>query len=704
MMFMAILFSCLTLLFSYILGKSLKKIFFQTMPDFCTSVLGFFAFLGLFQLISFWVVKSQLSTEILIISIGILMLGILILAVISRASLMPTKIDCLGFLFGLSFCIIYFCFALNQTLGEKPFDSVFYLSMVMENSFSPTIGKFLPFSGRVINDFNVLYDFQSYYHFHSMLTKVARDTFFSSVETMTPFYFWNASFLYYYCLGLTTFNAITLFVKKKKVLPILAIVLFVMVLFTNYFNIAFAYYGNTLKTLAAANILLCIYLMFKYKAYSILWLLTFLFGGLIACSSSGFFMSVFLYVALLFALIFNNIKNGKIYFGLSVAALPIAIMASIYFQYGGLITPSPTLSLLVLVAYVIFVLFCFSLRFFKKKGMTALLSLGKGIFYAILIGLIGISVLFQGKMESGYFYFFLPHSRGDMTLDYFTFNNFQGIVRNLLIYGLFIWAFINLKNKDKGFKSVILILLVLFLNPLVCPAVFTLMTNVVYCRAFELLINPVVIVLFMSYIFSSDLKIQGFDQILAGCIAIVSLFFVFTNVTKLYTSYLKPSITYDPIARVTTGESEIYDFLNKEFDELEEKPLVISQDIALKGYVRNLELVFDANDYRSAPIYEDHSIPAPSELMNIFFPRDYFKQEIWNTEPDYSQACPLVKSNEVDYLVMSQKVTIDDDGDGTYAPFWLSVRACSKEIFKNDEYVVLKYVDWAAENARGDAQ
>lgn len=693
MLMISVLYFLIILLESYLLGKIIKKLFFKTNRIALGTPLGFFMLLGLFQLAVFPVVYFKLDAGILGYWLIILLMAIPIAAVVMRVRLLPSKSEWAAIVIGLGICLLFGYSASRQTLGAESFDTVFYLSTTLHNSTANVLGDYFGYSGLEIPQVSMLYDYQGIYHFYAQFLKFTKFMFSYTYE-LTPVYIWTASLTYFYILSSTLLNCIHLLLKKNGIFVKSCAFLFCLVLFSSYYNTTFAFYGNTMKTLAVTN-LICILYCWMVKKDCSIFLMFSSFCSLIACSSSGLFQGIFIYIGLMFAAGTIPLRKSKDYFWLGLACIPLFTYGIILINADVLLVLPALVKKVLPIVYLIFLAILFCLRFLsasviKKLFLSALAILTCGLFL--------LSFLIRSQVDGGFGYFFTQFSTFDMTLNYFSFTTPVEILRNLTIYILLLGGLIFAGKKSR-LRMFILSILLIFMNPLTAPAIFKFLTNVVYGRCFEVIINPMILAWCWSMIINKGLKnlpeivlsvFQGGLGIIGVSLCMISLF---TPYNKLF----NPDDDFDAVARVNKDQMDLYKAISDIVDTLPEKPAVLSQDYELKAYVENLYLTLSVTDLFSAEVYDDERGEAPSELLNIFYPRDYPGQKAWDNEPDYSRACPAIEANNVDYIVMSKDVQIDR-GDGIIEPLWLHIRSCAKELYSNDSYVFLKKVNWAEEN------
>ena len=297
------------LISSYITGRLTKHLFFKNDKDNTWLGFGFFTFLGILQPILYLFVLLSLPTKFMLIAFMLLPLILLIISIYLKVNLYPSKNDIYASIIGIIILTIGLIRIQSYTLGEAYFDSTFYLSMVNENSIKPIYGRMNFYSGEIHSLFDQYefssyrYDFTSFYALFSMLLKLVRNLNISEV-LQTPIYFYSSTITFLYFFGVTLYTVSKQFLNKKTYTLLLVIIS--SFLFFKYYNYAFAFIGNSYRVIAISYVLLLIYDFFHTKEKSTLLLIGILLSGLIAVSSSGAFISLFILVSLIVYLIFKN--------------------------------------------------------------------------------------------------------------------------------------------------------------------------------------------------------------------------------------------------------------------------------------------------------------------------------------------------------------------------------------------------------------
>ena len=153
------------LLLAYCLGMSLIKNLHINLNGILAIPLGFFSLLGLNQFFIYFFIVLKLPSiyfflNYLLLSIVILVLGMRHIKwnLPSRKTILITTLMFIYVLF-----MVYQ--SSHRTLGSNGFDTVHYLSMVMEGANQGFFSYVQYDNGLSTSGVNVQYDFQSYYYF-----------------------------------------------------------------------------------------------------------------------------------------------------------------------------------------------------------------------------------------------------------------------------------------------------------------------------------------------------------------------------------------------------------------------------------------------------------------------------------------------------------------------------------------------------------
>lgn len=658
---------------SFITGRLISQLFFKSNNHNTFLGVGFFAFLGILQPIIYVFSLFGLPTKFMLISLLIVPLIILFLCFYLKVNLYPSKNDMIASLIGLLIIIIGLIRIQTYTLGETYLDSTFYLSMVNENSIKTVYGRMDFYSG-IVQEVDFTYDFASFYALFSMLLKLVRNLNISE-SLQTPIYFYSSTIVYLYFFGITIYT-----ISKRFLDEYIYKILFIIIssfLFFKYYNYALAFIGNSYRTISVSYILMFIYDFFENNENKILFLVGLLCSGLIAVSSSGGFMSLFILTSLIIYLIFKNYERKTITTSL-YALIPTLLFLNIVILNIN--------KLIGILLFIFIIIYYFFNRFIPERYINNWYLLHKTIVISLFIIMIVSSYFIQKNSIYPYSFFFNDHSAYDMVHDYFSIYH-----KNVFYPTLVVWAFLFLyfftKQRQKDFKIFLIIIIVLFLNPFVTPFIIKFLTNFVFYRAFEIIFNLTTVAIFISAL--NNLNNKTIKYLLCIISILIVIPFSYKQFTNTYANSMIPSEDYNSYYRITNVEVDLYLNVQELLKNENDRVKVLSQIPSTKAYINNIELLYSVFDTRTSDHYADIKQDAPNELINIFFLREYIGQEIYSTPPKYELMNNLLLEYDVEYLIMSKDQMIENE-EGNFMPLYLNIRAIADVIYENDKYVFMK--------------
>lgn len=633
--------------------------------------LGFFIILGVFQILTYFFVLFEVNTKLVLGSLLLIMLISICSPLIFKTSIELRKEDYIKLIIIMIAVITFSYIASYYGLGEKS-DSVFYLSMVNENSVLESLGN-IGFRGTE-TQINPMYAYQSFYHIFSMLIKLSRQFIYFKISPIY-IYYWGAQILFYFVL----FDIIVTFgyyFFKNKLIFLLVFIAMSLYLCSLEGFIYLAFIGNQWRVLCVSILLALIYAYSYSFDDKIFYLIGSLISSLIAVSSSGLYISIFISVGLWFVLVKNNIKSRSLLlYLLSLISLVLFIIIFANHLYGVIFAG------LIIFCYILLLILVLVIPNIIKKFNSI-------IFIACFIFFAGYSLLFRNSLYP-YLYFFEAHKQ-DMCNHYFSFYDLRTFFFNTtwIFYAFLSIIYLSKVKKTSLFGQMFFVVICLFLNPLVMPAVIKFLTDFVYYRSFDILFNIFTIAILLSII------AKNYNTRLINAITIFSassiLLILFNFWSHLSIDDKHTEETFDRLLKLNSNEIEVVEVMQEESNKSLDRPWVVSQMPYLKGYVNKIQLKFGVGDTRNIVKYSDRNLlqPQPSELMNIFIERDFIGQYIFQEMPNYDRACEVLSEEDVSYIII--KTDQFKEQDETWVPIWLDMRACNEVVLKNDEYVVLR--------------
>lgn len=691
---LSILTAAVLLLSGYFYGRIYQKYISLLEGKDCTGI-GVFTIFALFQILTFLMIPLQLNTAIALIALFLFVIAGPLLALILRADIKPQKYHLVAVCSGLLCTIVITIASARLNMNSTYFDTVTYLSEVIESSKASTFGGMTYTSGAELIGVDAVHDFTGYYYLWGMILR-AVSAFFHPAGSLTPVYIWGATFLYSMCLGELIFNSAGTFFKKDQIKGLIFSLLILMPYFTNYYNTTLAFFGNTFRTLAVGWAILLVYYIILKKDASLFLPLTATYFANVCMTSSGFFLNAFITAGLLFILAFRKAKTQKIWSGFVLSCIPTfhyaLILLSVNFAKNYILTVGAVAVITLILLLIVWILRSYLLGF--DRFITILLPIA-------FIGLCGISFLVRNG-DYGYHFFFEQRSKNDMVVNITSHESKRELIRNILFYTMAVCAVIS-RNKAKNFRRFLGILILLFANPLVQPAVSTYMTSLAYVRTFDLFLNPFVLT-YLVFSLYSIITSKVLQTELLVITSFISLILGLMNVMNYYSKSLQfKEVGYDWRLKTSPDTYDLYTYIQTRIADSENKPSVLSQNVDLKGYVTGVFIPFTAEDYRdvlASP--SDHE--NQQDLVKLLYPSlRYTDTNPFESGLDYDKLPQIILDEGADYLVISN-VTSVWNTRGWYDKVYLKMidsGLCTME-YQNDTWALLKInKDYQAESTEG---
>ena len=279
--------------------------------------------------------------------------------------------------------------------------------------------------------------------------------------------------------------------------------------------------------------------------------------------------------------------------------------------------------------------------------------------------------------EYDYFHYFQNHSNYDMIKDYFFIHS--GLVQNVV--NAFRWTGVILliasKSEDKGIKflkSLLLVLLVVFLNPLCVIAVSKLLASNVYYRTFDVVFNPFTEMLFLCLILER-LTHRFVSRMMTFFVCFMVLYahlgsFVSRNAGE-YGFHINRGVL--PKYKISNDTLDVIRALQAEFEQNPDEDLrIISHAEGVRTFIPEAWQFFTA-----------YQIYYPQTRIDQEFfeqARNHYPYETYGYINYYTVADKL-QEYEVDYLIVEYNQN---------AEFNMQVEACCDLLYKNYTYALYK--------------
>ena len=656
----------------------------------CTMV-GVLFILALFQVLVFFMVANNINTSVAYYAIaGILVISPL-LCLLTWSNPLPTWKNLGSLLVGIGICAALVYGSMNLNTNNIYFDSITYLSGVVESSKNELFGHMVFPRGDVLVRVDPFHDYTGYYYFWGMMIRWVVNLF-GFKDIVTPIYIWGATVLYGMVLGMVSVNAASVLFQKKGWLGLIFLLGFMAPYYTNYFNTTLGFFGNTIRTAVIGACVLLAYLILTEKSSSLLFIpLTVAYFAALDVSSSSMFLIAMITAGLFFTMAFFKEKKWTRWAGFLWSLVPLLRMGLAVYMPG----KHPYIPILA-VTFLFPAVFTL-VAWLMRKNILVLDKIFMVLFPIALVGILGISFVWRNS-QYGYSYFFRTSSVDDMTVNMTSHVSNTELIRNIIFYALLALTIVNFKTGKK-FKLFLYVILLLFINPLVAPAVTNLLTLGVYSRVFDLLNNPFTLC-FLLYSFDQLIPIESIAWVV---LALVSAWSAKLGWDTLNTPYSKALTVgkddWNWEAKVTNDSLEMYRYINNAFSTTDFDPLdyekdnrvsILSQDSGLKGYVPGIVMQFSTEDYRSA-LSGDFNKPISEQMIVLMYPDRKYTEDDFGDTGDYSKLGQLFRDSEADYIVLNNTLALWDERGWFYKPYQALVdNGMCENIFMNDSWVVLR--------------
>ncbi len=663
----------LIIIFSYLIGNFILLKFDLDLSKYIKIPLGFFIFLGLLQFLVYFIVYFKIPTFFLYLLIIFLILFLSFLT-IKYVNFKDFKIDKI-YLFAFFYLGIMIIISSQRTLGNNGFDSIYYLNIVIHDASSVTSAYFNYNSGTIIDHLNVTYDYQVFYLFASFFVYLYNQLQVlispSFIKISSHIYIWLFSCLYF-LLNFFVIVSIIDYLKIKNTLMKLFFVLLTLVFFSNqYYNTAFAFFGNTYRTLIVVLVSIDIHYLVNsgYHRNKFI-ILSILSSSLIAVSSSGFFIAFMMIYSFISILLIDNKKDVQ-FIDILILVFPI-IEFAFFFQITWI------LNHFFISIGLLFILFFFYILIKK-------INISKIVFLILIpISIVIISIYLNVNSLINVQSFFTAHSTIDMVWDSFNLLSFKHLFINSIILCSLIYFLIFNKNN---YRKYLWIIIVSFINPISYLFVSKYLASIVYYRSFEIVFNSFTYLLMINYI-SSNIEKFNYSNILKLSIIFILSTLGVQQIQSYYHQSFRPSDDFSPLYKMETNQVDVLNVLNtKRILEDHNSPKVISQIETMVGYVPNIKSVISYGQYRAVNRYDyEHEY---SKLLNIFILREYYNQPIFIEDADYEHTCEYLIEEKVDFVIVDNRQYYIKDGE--FIPLYIRVRDCASEVYKNEKYTLYQF-------------
>lgn len=687
---LSVLITLVFLLAGYFYGCALKKLA-PSLKKVDTTFLGFFTIIALFQLEIFWSVSTTQSTNIAYTFLIVLLFAGPVLCLLLRANILPGWRNLFSLLLGVGITIILCAISKTLTTNNVFFDSITYLSETVESSVAAVFGNMAFPNGVWIDMVDPLHDYQGYYYLFGMIMRYIGNHF--AVEgSLTPIYIWSATMLYGMCIGGLIISSANVLFPRFRIVGVVLGIAILAPYYTNYFNTTLAFFGNTIRPIMTGFAVLVVYLIMKEKEANLFLPLTMIYLALLCATSSGLFISAFITAGLFFYLIFSNESNYKMWMGFSISCFPIFLYALLVLRHG-----MNRIYLYSFVVLVLEIILC-AIIWFLRNHFAIVHKIGKILFPIVVVGLVAVSILVWDT-KYGHALFWETRSLNDMTLNYTSHVDQNELYRNIILYGMLLLMFVN-PRFEKPMKWFLVIVAILFLNPLVQPAISNYLTTHVYSRAFDIIVNPFTIIFLIYNIFNLIPRNKMLSAFL--CFALLIPCGLFSLQVGYKTATVPYSITMVPYeddynweTKVTDNSFDMYTFIEENLANEENRPWILSQDVGLKGYVPNISISFSSTDFRSS-LDNPELFEQNKDIVTLLYPGVRLASDNYFGEGhvDFSRLKNVVHDTNADYLILNNTAAVwNERGWWEKSYYELINGGLCEIIYENPTWVVMKIIN-----------
>ena len=687
----------------YFYGCVFKR-FIEPLENTDGTLFGVLFILAVFQILIFFLVHTDGSTAIAYYALAIILCISPLLCLVTWSNVIPSWKNLGSLVLGIIVSALLVYGSMNLNTNNIYFDSITYLSEVIESSQNEIFAHMVYPGGYLLQRIDPLHDFTGYYYFWGIILRWMKNLF-DLDGILTPIYIWGGTVFYGMLLGNLVINSACVLFKKQAWLGVIFTFAFIAPYYSNYFNTTLAFFGNTVRTVIIGACVLLAYLIIRNTKNSLLFVpLAFCYYAALNVSSSSFFLIAFITAGLFFSLAFAKEKNWVRWAGFIGSLLPLIRMALLVVL--GVSKPYWLVLLISIVIVGILVLVAYLLR-------NNLLLVDKVFIILLPVVFVGLVVLSLVLPNGGYTYgyFFRSSSLDDMTVNMTSHLSTMELIRNIIFYLLFILLLVNFKTERK-FKLFLIFIILLFINPLVEPFIAGHLTAGVYSRSFDILNNPFTLC-FLLFNLDKLIPMKAVSIAVMTVIGLFSLKFGFDTLTTPYSKSLEVGTDdWNWEAKVSNDSYAVYEFINRSFAttafDIKERTYdnrtwFLSQDSGLKGYVPGIQVEFTTEDYRSA-LAGDSEKSIAEDMIVLMYPDRKYTEDDFGEAGDYSKLGELFIKSDVDYVVLNNTLATWDDRGWFVKPYQLLIdKGLCQNVFENETWVVLRInKDWQAAKKHTD--
>lgn len=557
--------------------------------------------------------------------------------------------------------LIYYAY--NTTLGDSNgFDTSFYLNLISTNVGNSKLNSINLYNGGEGGWFDPQYAFQSYYYFVScacwVFVKVL--SHFTNISTYL-ITIWVFQILFdFFFFGLLA-DSINIISKNKRYLSIVLIFIFLFFYGKLYYNNVFGWFGNTFRTIGSSYTILATYLLLKDNNKENWIILLMFMNAQCAFSSTSLFIIIFILFGLYFVEV-DKENNLFRYYAIGLLFPLINLLKAAFIS---------NLFLSIVISIIICLLLYFSNNLLVR--ISRFKYSRKIILIISALAMLALSYRTTHNIFDFDAFFNNNSSNADMVINYFDIN--LNTITSQTIYCIFVLLLLVYSLIFEYKNRLIMlfwILIIVVFNPFMCSFINSI--NVVYYRAYEIIINPFTITLMFTIIFE-----RYKNKILYYLLVSIVLASFALNITYITPNYYHktfvPSDNYNNLSKMENGEYETLYWLNSYIKNKNDKyPLIIHSNVLTESVIPNGSYLFSRTHGYSGTCDGNKE-----QIYCIFTPNEY--QYLYEgVKLNYDNIGAYLKDLKTKYLIVNNNEEYYDENLGSYSYLYLKVY---DEIYKD---------------------
>ena len=572
----------------------------------------------------------------------------------------------------LVFTTVMIWYAYDTTLGYlNSFDTVYYLNLITSNIKASQLNMTDLFYGTMGTPVPPAYEMQSYYTFASSITLIIRKTFsLFGTAYNTEIIIWVFQIIYDVFLS----SALVLFMSRssgKRLLKGVLLFIFLFYFGKLYYNNVYGFFGNTYRIVCTAYSVLFIHELIRESLISNRILFAISIWGACAFSSTSVFITCLLLFAAYFVM--SDLDMSFFKYLAVVMFFPLADFLYIIIQKSLLISILGSALICVAMYLLNDVLFKIS-----SKKQTRYIILGISF-----VAMLGLSFYVTGNFLDFSAFFDNMSEIYDMSVNYFHIDPVFNIATVYKIFVLIVTlTALVIKRKDRLYMM-FWILIIVFFNPFCCS--FINRINVVYYRAYDIIINPYTLVLFYEAVI--DRVDNKYFYYAVNVLALVAIVIVTDFMHPMYYHYsFKPTEGYNKLAKMNNDELDIINKINENIYQYGIKdPYIVTNNLLTQSDITEARYLF-GRDYR---LKEDHSL-SEKILFEVFMDKEEDNDNIVSSL-QLKDLDRHIKDAGIDFIVVENDAVYYDTEDDNYYYLMHYMYELGNVIYVNDGYSLFMY-------------